>query len=256
MKAFAGKVVWITGAAGGFGSAASRMFAADGALLGLFDIDGQELNRLADALRAAAGEVELEPLDISDRAAVDAAAARLLALWGRVDILVNNAAINAPEGRHLHNLKPEDWDRVLLVNLTGAYNMVRAALPPMREQKDGLIINVSSGAGKIVTSALPGAAYTAAKHGLNGLSHSISKEEAANGIRATALMPGEANTPWGQRRSGTTSYTEDEKARLVQPEDVVAAMRFLAMLPPRVTVPEMPLNPTDKVIKPHHLFSA
>ncbi len=229
MKAFAGKVVWITGAAGGFGSAASRMFAADGALLGLFDLDGQGLNRLADALRAAAGQVELEPLDISDRAAVDAATARLLALWGRVDILVN---------------------------LTGAYNMVRAALPPMREQKDGLIINVSSGAGKIVTSALPGVAYTAAKHGLNGLSHSISKEEAANGIRATALMPGEANTPWGQRRSGTTSYTEDEKTRLVQPEDVVAAMRFLAMLPPRVTVPEMPLNPTDKVIKPHHLFSA
>ena len=253
MNHFSDKVVWITGAAGGFGGAVARMFAAGGARIALIDVEQEGLAAVAGQVVASGGQGEICVRDIADREGVNALAGQLLRKWERVDILVNNAAINAPD-RNLHDLKQPDWDRVLLINLTGAYNMVHAVLPAMRRQKDGLIINVSSGAGKLVTSALPGPAYTAAKHGLNGLSHSISKEEAANGIRATALMPGEANTPWGQRRTEAV-YTEEERQRLLQPEDVAAAMQFLALLPPRVTVPELPVNPTHKAMKPHHRFT-
>lgn len=252
MSHFAGKVVWITGAAGGFGGAGARMFAAGGARIALIDLAEEGLATVAAEVVKLGGEAEICVQDIADREGVNALADRLLGKWERVDILVNNAAINAPN-RNLRELKQPDWDRVLLVNLTGAYNMAHAALPAMRRQRDGLIINVSSGAGKLVSSALSGPAYTAAKHGLNGLSHSISKEEAANGIRATALMPGEANTPWAQRRTQAV-YTEEERGRLVQPEDVAAAMQFLALLPARVTVTELPVDPTHKAIKPHHRF--
>jgi NAD(P)-dependent dehydrogenase (short-subunit alcohol dehydrogenase family) len=228
------------------------MFAAEGAWIALIDLQRDGVEAVRDDVEQLGGQGEVCLQDIADREGVNALGERLLQKWGRVDILVNNAAINAPD-RNLPSLKPQDWDRVLLVNLTGAYNMVHAVLPAMRRQRDGLIINVSSGAGKLVTSALSGPAYTAAKHGLNGLSHSITKEEAANGIRATALMPGEANTPWAQRRTEAV-YTEEERERLVQPEDVAAAMRFVALLPSRVTVPELPVNPTNKAMKPHHRF--
>jgi NAD(P)-dependent dehydrogenase (short-subunit alcohol dehydrogenase family) len=248
-----GRVVWLTGAAGGFGTAISRMFAEEGVRLLLIDLDAEGLARLADELRAAGAEVEHCVLDVADGDAVERHAPDWVAHWGRVDVLVNNAATNVRGAKHLDGLQREDWERVLRVNLQGAYHMVQAALPAMRRQRDGLVINVSSGAGKLVTSALPGTAYTVAKHGLNGLSHSISREEAAHGIRATALMPGEANTPWARRHSGV-QYTGADRARLVQPEDVARIVRFLAELPSHVTIPELPLNPTHKVLKAHHRF--
>lgn len=247
------RVVWLTGAAGGFGAAIARMFAREGARQVLIDLDAEALEALARELRDAGAAVESAAVDIADWDAVSRCAPEWIRHWGRVDILINNAATNVSGPRHLDGLEREEWERVLRVNLTGAYHMVQVALPVMRRQRDGLVVNVSSGAGRQVTSALPGTAYTVAKHGLNGLSHSITREEAAHGIRATALMPGEADTPWAQRHSGVR-YSPEERARLVQPDDVARTVRFLAMLPPHVTVPELPLSPTNKVVKAHHRF--
>jgi NADP-dependent 3-hydroxy acid dehydrogenase YdfG len=171
---------------------------------------------------------------------VAAAAAGLLERHLRVDVLVNSAGVNI-RGRKLSVLTGEDWDQVIQTNLNGAFNMIHAVLPAMRSQQDGLIINVSSMAAKRV-SGISGTAYVASKHGMNGLSLSVSAEEGGNGIRCTALMPGVVNTEILEKRA--VSYSAEERAQMIQPEDLAQAVRFLALLPGRSTVPEMHVVPT------------
>jgi NADP-dependent 3-hydroxy acid dehydrogenase YdfG len=242
MALFTNKVVWITGAGTGIGRATARMFAAEGARLALFGRRAEKIQAVVAEAKTLGAQAEAVPIDVADRAQVDAAAARLLAQWGRVDVLVNNAGTNVTK-RKLADLAAEDWDYVVTVNLTGAFNMARAVLPTMRRQQDGLIVNVSSMAAKRI-SGVSGTAYSSSKHGMNGLSLSIAHEESAHGIRSTALMPGEVNTEILERRPVKLSDTD--KAAMVQPEDVAAAIRMIALLPPRAMVPEIAIIPTRR----------
>ncbi|MBI4081952.1 MAG: SDR family oxidoreductase [Candidatus Lambdaproteobacteria bacterium] len=242
MALFTNKVVWITGAGTGIGRATARMFAEEGARLALFGRRAEKVQAVAAEAQALGAKAEAVAIDVADRARVDAAAARLLAQWGRVDVLVNNAGTNVTR-RKLADLAPEDWDLVITVNLTGAFNMARAVLPAMRRQQDGLIVNVSSMAAKRI-SGVSGTAYASSKHGMNGLSLSIAHEESAHGIRATALMPGEVNTEILERRP--VKLSDADKAAMVQPEDIAAAVRMLALLPPRTMVPEIAIIPTRR----------
>jgi NADP-dependent 3-hydroxy acid dehydrogenase YdfG len=247
VSAFRGKVVWITGAGSGIGRAVARMFAAGGATLVLIGRRADKLKSVYDEVCAGGGQGEALALDVCQREQVEAAATGLLERHQRVDVLVNNAGLNV-RGRKLPVLTGEDWDQVMLTNLTGAFNMIHAALPAMRRQQDGLIVNVSSMAAKRV-SGIAGTAYTASKHGMNGLSLSVSAEEGGNGIRCTALMPGVVNTDILEKRA--VAYSAQERALMVQPEDIAGAVRFLALLPSRSTVPEMQLVPTlARVPKP------
>ena len=247
MSVFVGKVVWITGAGSGIGREVARMFATDGATLILIGRRADKLKGVYDEVCAGGGRGEVLALDVCRRGEVDAAAVGLLERHRRVDVLVNNAGLNV-RGRKLTALTGEDWDQVIETNLTGAFNMIHAVLPAMRRQQDGLIVNVSSMAGRRV-SGIAGTAYTASKHGLNGLSLSVSAEEGGNGIRCTALMPGVVNTDILEKRAVT--YSAEERARMVQPEDIAQAVRFLALLPGRSTVPEMLVVPTlPRVPKP------
>jgi NADP-dependent 3-hydroxy acid dehydrogenase YdfG len=249
---FAGKVVWITGAGSGIGRAVARMFAAEGATLVLIGRRADKLKGVYDEVCADGGRGEVLALDVCRRDQVEAAAAGLLERHQRVDVLVNNAGLNV-RGRKLAVLSGEDWDQVVQTNLTGAFNMIHAVLPAMRRQQDGLIVNVSSMAAKRV-SGIAGTAYTASKHGMNGLSLSVSAEEGGNGIRCTALMPGVVNTDILEKRA--VSYSPEERARMVQPEDIAQAVRFLALLPGRSTVPEMQVVPTlPRVPKPGEVVS-
>ena len=247
MAAFTDKVVWITGAGSGIGRAVARMFAADGATLILIGRRADNLKSVYGEVCAGGGRGEVLALDVCRRQQVDEAAGRLIERHQRVDVLVNNAGLNV-RGRKLAVLSGEDWDQVIETNLTGAFNMIHAVLPAMRKQQDGLIVNVSSMAGRRV-SGIAGTAYTASKHGMNGLSLSVSAEEGGNGIRCTALMPGVVNTDILEKRAVT--YSAEERARMVQPEDIAQAVRFLALLPGRSTVPEMLVVPTlPRVPKP------
>ena len=247
MSVFRDKVVWITGAGSGIGRAVARMFAAEGASLVLIGRRADKLKSVYDEVCANEGRGEVLTLDVCRREQVEAAAAGLIERHQRVDVLVNNAGLNV-RGRKLSALTGEDWDQVIQTNLTGAFNMIHAVLPAMRRQRDGLIVNVSSMAAKRV-SGIAGTAYTASKHGLNGLSLSVSAEEGGNGIRCTALMPGVVNTEILEKRA--VSYSAEERARMVQPEDIAQAVRFLALLPGRSTVPEMQVVPTlPRVPKP------
>jgi NADP-dependent 3-hydroxy acid dehydrogenase YdfG len=240
MSALGEKVVWITGAGSGIGRAVARMFAAEGASLVLIGRRADKLKSVYDEVCASGGRGEVLALDVCRREQVEAAASGLIERHRRVDVLVNNAGLNV-RGRKLVTLTGEDWDQVMQTNLTGAFNMIRAVLPAMRKQKDGLIINVSSMSAKRV-SGIAGAAYTASKHGMNGLSLSVSAEEGRNGIRCTALMPGAVNTDMLEKQ--TIAYSAEERARMIQPEDLAQAVRFLALLPSRSTVPEMHMVPT------------
>src|SRR5579883_2772714 len=141
MAALAGKVVWVTGAGTGIGKAGALMFAREGATVALIGRRREPLQEAASEAAGSGGATVVEALDVSDRSAVNAAAKRLLDRHKRVDILVNNAGINVVN-RRLDEVTPEDWDRVLAINLTGAFNMAMAAMPAMRAQKDGLVINV------------------------------------------------------------------------------------------------------------------
>ena len=239
MSAIKDKVVWITGAGTGIGEAAALMFAGEGARLVLMGRRPEPLQAVAEAASKLGAQAAVESVDVGDRAAVGAVAARLLESLGRVDILVNNAGLNIPD-RKLKVISGEDWDRVIHANLTGAFNMVQAVLPPMRDQGGGLIINVSSMAGKRATG-VSGASYVASKHGMNGLSLEINEEEWQTGIRSTAICPGEVNTPILQKRP--VKIDQEEFERMIQPEDMAAAIRFVAELHPRSIVPEMLMQP-------------
>jgi len=162
---------------------------------------------------------------------------------GPIDILVNSAGTNV-KTRKMSDMKPEQWDQVLAINATGAYNCMHAVMPQMRERGDGLIVNISSIAGKRA-SELGGVAYSASKFAMTALGTAVANEEAKNGIRVTNVYPGEVNTPILENRP--KPVTDEHKAAILQPEDVGVLIVTLASLPPRAHVPEIVIKPTQQL---------
>ena len=179
-------------------------------------------------------------LDVADRENVgtffDWAHQRL----GKVDILIQSAGINIPN-RSMEAMQPSDWDRVLGINTTGAYNCAYAVLPGMRERRDGLIVFISSVSGRRAT-ALGGVAYTAAKFAQTALGKAIALEVGELGIRVTNVCPGEVNTPILDDRP--TPVSDEHKARILQPQDLADAVLMVACLPPRAHISELVIKPT------------
>jgi NADP-dependent 3-hydroxy acid dehydrogenase YdfG len=241
MTAFAGKVVWMTGAGTGIGKAGALMFAQEGAAVALIGRRRDKLDEVAAEIQAIGGKAVVEALDVADRKKVGEAGERLLKRLGRVDILVNNAGLNVVN-RRLNEITAEDWDYILAVNLTGAFNMVQAAMPTMRHQQDGLIINIASTAAKRV-SGVAGIAYSASKFGMLGMSLSLTQEAWKFGIRACCLCPDDVNTPIMARRK--VKYPPEVLEQFIQPEDLAETMRFVALMPRRTSIPEMLIYPTN-----------
>jgi NADP-dependent 3-hydroxy acid dehydrogenase YdfG len=234
------KVAWITGAGSGIGRAGALELASAGARVVLSGRRAEELQKVAAEITAEGGAAEAVALDVADRAAVDAAAAGILDRHGRVDILVNSAGINVPN-RFWKDLTPESFEHVVAVNLNGALYCTRAVLPAMRAQRDGLVINISSWAGRF-ESFLTGPAYNASKHAMVAMTLSLNDEECVNGIRGCVICPGEVATPILRHRP--KPVTAEEKARMLQPEDLGRTIRFVAEMPPHVCVNEILISPT------------
>jgi NADP-dependent 3-hydroxy acid dehydrogenase YdfG len=188
MGSLDGKVVLITGASRGIGAAAARKFVMAGAHVGLAARDSAALAALADELGADATAL---PCDVADYAAVARAVAQLHGARGRLDVLVNNAGVIEPI-TPLAEADPEAWARLIDINLTGAFNGFRAALPVMIAQGGGTVLTIGSGA---AANPLEGwSAYCASKAGALMLTRIADIENRAQGIRAISLSPGTVAT--------------------------------------------------------------
>jgi NADP-dependent 3-hydroxy acid dehydrogenase YdfG len=234
-----GKVAWITGGGSGIGLAGGLELAKAGAHV---VISGRTAATNASALKQlqALGSAEVLQLEVSDRKAVAKAAKDILHRHGRIDILINSAGTNLGK-RNWNNVEVEGWDEVVAINLSGLFYCCHAVLPAMRAQKDGLVINVSSWAGRY-PSTLTGPAYNATKRAVIALTESINAEECINGIRATSVLPGEVATPIMEKRPVPPPKAERE--RMLQAEDLGQTILYLASLPPRACVNELIISPT------------
>ena len=234
-----GKVAWITGGGSGIGLAGALELVRAGARV---VISGRTEKTLRDAEKQlkTLGDVEATLLDVADKKQVAQAAKELLARHGRCDVLVNSAGVNVPK-RYYTDLTPEDWDKVIGINLNGALYCTTAVLPAMRSQKGGLVINISSWLGRWI-GYLGGAAYGASKHALATLTHHLNLEEGMHGIRGCVIYPGEVATPILKTRPVPPSPEDIE--RMLQPGDLGRTIRFVAEMPPHVCLNEIVITPT------------
>lgn len=240
MRDLAGKVAWVTGAGSGIGEAGAVALAKAGMKVVLSGRRAELLDAVAARIAHDGGEATVEPLDISDQHAVASVAARITERFGRLDILVNSAGVNVKE-RLWKDLTPEIWDQVIRIDLDGAFYCTHAVLPVMRAQRDGLIIQISSWAGRF-DEYLTGAAYNAAKHAQVSMTATLNKEEFANGIRGCSICPGEVATPILDKRPVPVS--DEEKARMLQSEDLGETILFVAQMDTNVCINEILMSPT------------
>jgi NADP-dependent 3-hydroxy acid dehydrogenase YdfG len=240
MSTLSGRVAWVTGGGSGIGLAGAVELAKAGAAVVLSGRRPEILEKAATEVRAAGGRAEAVPLDVADAAAVERAAKSIIERHGRVDILVNSAGLNVAK-RSWSEISPADWALVNDVNNDGTFYCIAAVLPGMRERRSGLVINVSSWAGRHV-SRLTGPAYNAAKHAVVALTHSLNMEEGVNGIRACAICPGEVDTPILDKRP--VPVPPDVRATMLKAEDLGRTIRFVAEMPPHVCVNEILISPT------------
>jgi NADP-dependent 3-hydroxy acid dehydrogenase YdfG len=240
--ALAGQVAWVTGGGSGIGLAGAVELAKAGCNVVVSGRDAAKLDAAiaaAQARGAAAGSLAALPLDVADAAGVARVAAAIEARHGGVDILVNSAGVNVPR-RFWNQTDAATFANVVAINLTGATACTLAVVAGMRQRRRGTVINVASFAGWVL-GYLTGPAYTASKAAMIALSHSFNIEECVNGLRATALCPGEVATPILKNRPVEPSA--EEKARMLQEDDLGRTIRFIAEMPPHACINELVITP-------------
>jgi NAD(P)-dependent dehydrogenase (short-subunit alcohol dehydrogenase family) len=217
------------------GAAHARRFAERGDRVGLWDVQADALMKLADEIRGSGGRVEAVVADITDWDAVGAGAARLRETLGPAQVVVANAGIIG-DGTEVADLEPDDWRRVLDVNLTGHFFTAKAAVPQLREA-DGRrsMVLVSSICG--LTASRGFSAYNASKHGVIGLMRTLAHELGPDGIAVNAVCPGWVDTPMlaaslddaGADAGDLSSFTSMNLIeRLIDPEEVTETVVWLA----------------------------
>ncbi len=240
-RVLSGKVAWITGGGSGIGLAGAEELVKAGARV-VISGRTEKTNREAEKKLKALGEAESVQLEVSDKKAVAAAAAGIEKRHGRIDILVTSAGTNiSGPKRNFKSMSAEGWDDVVNINLNGLFYCCHAVIPGMRARQDGLIINISSWAGRYA-SVLTGPAYNATKHAVIAITESINMEECANGIRACAICPAEVATPIMDRRPVPPSL--EDRARMLQPQDLGDTIRFIAEMPAHVCINQLIISPT------------
>ncbi len=230
-------VAVVTGAARGIGEAIAIKLAGMGATIVLTARNQARLDQVKAAIAEKAGNAIALPCDLTDAKAVAAFGAQVQTQLGRCDILVNNAGIGVLR-KPLIDLPVEEWDQMMHTNLRAPYLLIRALAPMMIAARSGHIINISSLAGKNI---LPeGAAYSASKWGLNGLTYSVAEELRQYNVRVSVIAPGSVNTQFGSRSSGK------DRSKMVQPDDVAQVVAMLVTQAPTSFVSEVLLRPTMK----------
>ncbi len=224
----------VIGGGTGIGAAIARSLDMAGAQVA---VGGRRLVALQET--AAGTSMLTHTVDVAVRTSVQEFFAWAHEELGEIDTLVIAAGINI-KNRSMAEMPPEEWDRVLAINATGAYNCMYSVLPGMRSRKRGTIINISSIAGKRA-AALGGIAYAASKFAMTALGTSVANEVGGDGVRITNLYPGEVNTPILEQRPQPVS--EAHKQQILQPEHVAELVLAIISLPNSVHVPEVVIKP-------------
>ena len=236
-----GKIVAITGGGTGIGAGLARGLAAAGAHVTIGGRRSEPLQEVAGSVDAVQ-PIRTHVIDVAENASIEAFFGDIRDNVGPVDILINSAGINIAK-RTMAEMDPEEWDRVLRINATGAYRCMREVLPAMRDRRDGLIINISSIAGKRAIS-LGGVAYCASKFAMTAMGTAVANEVRHEGVRITNVYPGEVNTPILDKRPVPVS--EEHRQSILQPEDIAEVVLSICRLPPRACVPEIVIKPTTQ----------
>jgi 3-oxoacyl-[acyl-carrier protein] reductase len=231
----AGQTALITGASRGIGLAIARRLGEMGAQLALCARDAGRLEQAEAPLRQAGYRTLAVAADVTDAAAVDALVQQVIGTLGGIDILVNNAGVGifAP----LHELREDDWDRVMNTNLKGVYLCSRAVAPQMIRRHGGHIINISSLAGK--NAFARGGVYCASKWGLRGMTACMAEDLRGYGIRVSAVCPGTVETEF-------SPHAGKDAKKMLQPEDVAHVVAMLLTQAAQSFVSEVDLRPTQK----------
>src|SRR5437660_1093899 len=230
-RQFIGKVAFVTGAASGIGRAAALAFAREGAGVVAADVSeagNQETARLIEGLGGRAVAVRC---DVTRAADVTAALDRTVETFGRLDFAFNNAGIEPRKPAPTADYDDGEWDRILDTNLRGVFLCMKHEIPLILRQGGGAVVNTSSGAGIVGIKGSP--AYTAAKHGVIGLTRAAALDYAAQNIRVNAVCPGYIDTPMMGRFTGGTPeggakvIAEEPAGRMGKPEEIAAAVIWL-----------------------------
>jgi len=226
---FAGKIALVTGGGNGIGAATCRAFAAQGAHVAVLDRDAASAERVAVEITGRNGQAAAYAVDVADRDAFARLTDGITEAWGGIDILVNGAGTTVR--RMIGEMGVEDWNRVLAVNLTGAFNGIQAVLPHMRARGGGAIVNIASIAGQRISFGGT-ANYTASKAGLLGLTRHAAYELAPDGIRVNAVCPGPTATGFGgampSEEAKATRALKIPLGRMCEPDDIADPVLFLA----------------------------
>lgn len=212
MELVKGKVALVTGAGKGIGKAVALALAKEGVNVGLVARTSGDLEKLAGEIKSLGVNAAVATADVSSIAEVNAAVASITKELGNIDILINNAGVGAFGG--FLELAPEEWERIIKVNLLGAYYTTRAVLPSMIERKTGDIINMASTAG--LRGAAVTSAYSASKFGLIGMSESLMYEVRKHNIRVSTLNPSTIATDMAIN----LKLTDGNPEKVMQPEDI------------------------------------
>ncbi len=235
-KPLSGQIAVITGASRGIGEGIARRLSSMGATLVITARTEGPLARTAQSIRENGGACEAVPCDVTQLAQVEALARGVEKKFGKLNILVNNAGIGDFH-RKLHEMAPEDWDRILNTNLRAPYYLLRAFVPLMIQSGGGHIVNISSLAGK---NPVPNAAaYAASKWGLNGLSYSVAEELRGDNIRVSVVCPGSTHT-------GFLHAEGRQSERMLTADDVAHVVAMLVTQAPQSFVSEVLIRPTKK----------
>lgn len=216
-------VILVTGGTGAIGSAIAAEFAKTDDVVITYNSRADEAERLCRGLRCQAVQADVSDYD-SARRAVE----QVVHDYGRLDVLVNNAGI--AQIKLFTDMTPEDWSRIISVNLTGVFNMTQAAVKPMISRKSGAVVNISSVWG--VYGGACESAYSASKAGIIGLTKALSRELGASGITVNAVAPGVIDSPMNSSHLDPQELADlagqTPLCRLGQPEEVAKAVRALA----------------------------